>query len=114
MRRSAFLGHPETTPRRRIPNAVTPACEFRHGELRHGRSTAKRLAIQEAAAYGISGVPFFVIEEKYWISGAQPAEVFEGAIAQVWGELHPEPVKKSLLTVPGAADAGACGTEDCD
>ena len=62
--------------------------------------------IQEAAAYGISGVPFFVIEEKYGISGAQPAEVFEGALAQVWDELHPEPVNRSLLTVPGAAATG--------
>jgi len=70
--------------------------------------------IQEAAAYGISGVPFFVIEEKYGISGAQPAEVFAGALAQVWAELHPEPVKKALLTVPGAADADACGPEGCD
>ena len=70
--------------------------------------------IQEAAAYGISGVPYFVIEEKYGISGAQPAEVFESALAQVWDELHPEPVTKSLLTVPGAADADACGPEGCD
>ena len=70
--------------------------------------------IQEAAAYGISGVPYFVFEEKYGISGAQPAEVFEGALAQVWDELHPEPAKKSLITVPGAADADACGPEGCD
>ncbi len=70
--------------------------------------------IQEAAAYGISGVPYFVIEEKYGISGAQPAEVFEGALAQVWDELHPERVRTSLLTVPGAADADACGPEGCD
>jgi predicted DsbA family dithiol-disulfide isomerase len=70
--------------------------------------------IQEAAAYGISGVPYFVFEEKYGISGAQPAEVFEGALAQVWDELHPEPQKKSLITVPGAADAEACGPEGCD
>jgi predicted DsbA family dithiol-disulfide isomerase len=70
--------------------------------------------IQEAAAYGIRGVPYFVIEEKYGISGAQPAEVFEAALAQVWDELHPEPVRKSLLTVPGAADADACGPEGCE
>ncbi len=70
--------------------------------------------IQEAAAYRISGVPYFVFAEKYGVSGAQPAEVFEGALAQVWDELHPERVKKSLLTVPGAADADACGPEGCD
>jgi predicted DsbA family dithiol-disulfide isomerase len=70
--------------------------------------------IQEAVAYGISGVPYFVFDEKYGVSGAQPAEVFEGALAQVWDELHPQPAKKSLLTVPGAADADACGPEGCD
>ena len=70
--------------------------------------------ILEAAAYGISGVPYFVFEEKYGISGAQPAEVFESALAQVWDELHPERVQKALLTVPGAADADACGPEGCD
>ena len=70
--------------------------------------------IQEATAYGIHGVPYFVFEEKYGISGAQPAEVFESALAQVWDELHPQPVKKSLITVPGPADADACGPEGCD
>ncbi|MBI4900657.1 MAG: DsbA family oxidoreductase [Actinobacteria bacterium] len=70
--------------------------------------------IEEAGAYGIRGVPFFVFEEKYGVSGAQPAEVFESALAQVWDELHPEPVKRSLVTVPGAADAEACGPEGCN
>ena len=65
--------------------------------------------IQEATAYGIRGVPYFVFEEKYGVSGAQAAEVFESALAQVWEELHPEPVKKSLLTVPGSSEADACG-----
>lgn len=31
---------------------------------------------QQAAAFGASGVPFFVIDRKYGISGAQPDEVF--------------------------------------
>lgn len=69
--------------------------------------------IQEARAYGISGVPYFVFEEKYGISGAQPAEVFEGALTQVWDELHPAP-PRSLITVPGAVDAEVCGPEGCD
>ena len=32
--------------------------------------------IREAAALGCTGVPFFVIDRRYGISGAQPAEVF--------------------------------------
>ena len=35
-----------------------------------------------AAKYGISGVPFFVIDEKIGISGAQPVETFAQALEQ--------------------------------
>lgn len=41
----------------------------------------------DAAAQGIRGVPFFVFGEKYALSGAQPPEVFERALAQAIGEL---------------------------
>ena len=37
-----------------------------------------------AAKLGISGVPFFVIDEKVGISGAQPLEVFAEALQQGW------------------------------
>ncbi|MFB8385779.1 DsbA family protein [Microbacterium sp. NPDC055910] len=40
----------------------------------------------QAAAYGITGVPFFVIDGKYGISGAQPAEAFSQIVRQVWTE----------------------------
>ena len=39
-----------------------------------------------AAAYGIQGVPFFVIDGRYGVSGAQPAGVFAKALAQVAAE----------------------------
>jgi predicted DsbA family dithiol-disulfide isomerase len=42
--------------------------------------------VEQARAYGISGVPFFVIEGKYGVSGAQNAEVFVGAFNQVLEE----------------------------
>ena len=42
--------------------------------------------IAQAVAYGIQGVPFFVIDGKYGVSGAQPAEVFTQALTQVAGE----------------------------
>ncbi len=38
--------------------------------------------IDQARAYGIGGVPFFVIDGRYGISGAQSAETFVGALAQ--------------------------------
>ena len=40
----------------------------------------------QAAAYGIRGVPFFVIDGKYGLSGAQEAEQFVQALAQVQSE----------------------------
>ncbi|MCM3696574.1 DsbA family oxidoreductase [Microbacterium oleivorans] len=40
----------------------------------------------QAQAYGIQGVPFFVIDGKYGVSGAQPAEAFAQIARQVWAE----------------------------
>lgn len=40
----------------------------------------------QATAYGINGVPFFVIDGKYGVSGAQPAEAFTQIVRQVWAE----------------------------
>ena len=42
--------------------------------------------VQQAVAYGIQGVPFYVIDGKYGISGAQPAESFAGALEQALSE----------------------------
>ncbi len=44
--------------------------------------------IDAAAQLGIRGVPFFVLAEKYGVSGAQPAEVFDDVLLQVWEELE--------------------------
>jgi predicted DsbA family dithiol-disulfide isomerase len=42
---------------------------------------------QQAQSFGITGVPFFVLEGKYGISGAQAPEAFLGALQQVQSEL---------------------------
>ena len=42
--------------------------------------------LEQASAYGISGVPFFVIDGRYVVSGAQPPEVLAQAIGQVLAE----------------------------
>lgn len=39
--------------------------------------------ITRAQMLGVSGVPFFLVEGKYGISGAQPADAFAGAFSQV-------------------------------
>ncbi|MEU1200778.1 DsbA family oxidoreductase [Streptomyces sp. NPDC005813] len=63
---------------------------------------------REAAELGANGVPFFVLDRKYGVSGAQPAEVFTQALTQAWGER--EPLK---LIQQGSADAEACGPDGC-
>lgn len=42
--------------------------------------------IDQARAYGITGVPFFVINDKYAVSGAQPEELFVEALNTAWSE----------------------------
>jgi predicted DsbA family dithiol-disulfide isomerase len=39
-----------------------------------------------ATEFGINGVPFFVIDGKYGVSGAQDASTFAQVLEQVWGE----------------------------
>lgn len=46
----------------------------------------------QARAYGITGVPFFVIDAKYGVSGAQPAESLLEVMTKAWQEEHPLPV----------------------
>lgn len=41
--------------------------------------------ITRARMLGVNGVPFFLIDEKYGVSGAQSAEAFAGAFEQVLG-----------------------------
>jgi predicted DsbA family dithiol-disulfide isomerase len=61
---------------------------------------------REAAELGANGVPFFVLDRKYGVSGAQPAEVFAQALEQAWDSRSP-------LQVIDSGDAEACGPDGC-
>ncbi|MFE9168643.1 DsbA family oxidoreductase [Streptomyces kebangsaanensis] len=63
---------------------------------------------REAAQLGATGVPFFVLDRTYGVSGAQPAEVFTRALTQAWGERSP-----LTLLQGGDGDADACGPDGC-
>lgn len=63
--------------------------------------------IQEAGALGVRGVPFFVINSKYAISGAQPSEVFLDALQKAWNEEHP------LITLGGSTEGILCTDDGC-
>lgn len=64
-----------------------------------------------AQQYGISGVPYFVINQKYAISGAQPTETFLGALQQVWKEEFPKTILQDLSTE--SADDTSCIDGNC-
>jgi predicted DsbA family dithiol-disulfide isomerase len=56
----------------------------------------------QAAALGVTAVPFFVFDRRYAVSGAQPSEVFEQALEHAWD--MPQAV---------AAHGAACGPHGC-
>lgn len=62
--------------------------------------------IRQAAAYGASGVPFFVVDGSYGVSGAQPAETFRQVLDRAWADSHP-----TLQPVGG--DGEVCGPDGC-
>jgi predicted DsbA family dithiol-disulfide isomerase len=63
---------------------------------------------RRAARLGITGVPFYVFDEKYGVSGAQPTALFREVIEQVWTESHP-----LMTAVPAADEAATCEGDSC-
>lgn len=64
-----------------------------------------------ARELGVSGVPFFILENKYGISGAQPSEVFEQALTQVWKEIGGDALQ---MMETSSSDGEVCGPEGCN
>jgi predicted DsbA family dithiol-disulfide isomerase len=44
---------------------------------------------RRARAHGISGVPFFVVDRKYGVAGAQPSELLLDVLTRAWAERFP-------------------------
>lgn len=61
----------------------------------------------EAGKLGIQGVPFFVFDRKFSVSGAQAEEVFQIALQQAWDASHP-------FTTIGDDSADACSGDSCE
>lgn len=70
-----------------------------------GDAFADHVRADEAAAeeLDVTGVPFFVLDRRFAVAGAQDTEVFARALDRAWAKAHP-------LEMIG--DAGATG-EDC-
>ncbi|HCU06000.1 MAG TPA: hypothetical protein DIC42_00205 [Holosporales bacterium] len=63
--------------------------------------------ITEGRQIGVQGVPFFVLNRKYGVSGAQQTEYFLNAINQIWQEENP------LQSLDSQDDSQACEHEEC-
>ena len=53
-------------------------------------SEAVRADEQRARLLGINGVPFFAVDERYGISGAQSSDLILSALEQAWSERRPD------------------------
>ncbi len=60
----------------------------------------------EAAAIGVTGVPFFVVDRRYGISGAQPADLLRQVLHRAWAESAP-------LTLVGNGGSAGCEGHSC-
>ncbi|MEY8570191.1 DsbA family oxidoreductase [Brevibacterium linens] len=75
--------------------------------------------ISEARSLGANGVPFFVIDRKYGISGAQPADVFTQALETAWDEgqkltvLAGPPQSAGKDSAEDVAEGAVCGPDGC-
>jgi predicted DsbA family dithiol-disulfide isomerase len=66
--------------------------------------------IAAAQAIGVQGVPFFVFDSKYVVSGAQHVETFVKTLEKVWEEGKFE-IKPTLLNT---TDGDSCGIDGCN
>lgn len=65
---------------------------------------------QEAQSLGVTGVPFFVFDNKYAVSGAQPTDVFLKTLEKSWEEGNFE----TKLKLQNTAGENSCGIDGCE
>jgi predicted DsbA family dithiol-disulfide isomerase len=79
------------------------AAEVKQALETNAHAQAVQQDIDEATALGVRGVPFFVLDRKYAVSGAQPVEVFKQALEGAYTEWKAEKDKNTLTMVDGPA-----------
>ncbi|HET6818718.1 MAG TPA: DsbA family oxidoreductase [Mycobacteriales bacterium] len=72
-------------------------------------SDAVRADEQQAAAYGISGVPFFVVDGKYGVSGAQPADLLLQVLDRAYDDNRP----LTLVEPTAGSNDAVCDDDSC-
>ncbi|WP_343522689.1 DsbA family oxidoreductase [Pedobacter sp.] len=74
---------------------------------------AVRYDIYESQNLGIRGVPYFVMDRKYGISGAQPVQAFTDALTQSFNEWKAAQPKTILTSLNNNNDA-VCDENGCE
>ena len=75
---------------------------------------AVRADERTAQALGATGVPFFVVDETYGLSGAQPPEVFTNVLERAWSETQPAAEPEAQPAGPSAGSPpDACADDAC-
>ena len=85
-------------------------------ELRHvlegGRHVPTvRAQVAEARALGCGGVPFFVFDRAFAVSGAQPVEVFRQALQRAW-DAKPRPAAVTAASADPSCADGTCSVPE--
>ena len=82
------------------------------GEMLYSNDFAEEVRKDQAQAQAmrITGVPFFVINERLAVSGAQPPEVFSQALDTAWSQFEQTHLTEVTTTSDGASCSpdGAC------
>lgn len=87
-----------------VSNAGLDADEARTVLATDRYADAVRADEAQAQAYGISGVPFFVVDGRYGVSGAQPPEMLREVLETAWRERQPVGLVSVGGTAPGCDD----------
>lgn len=91
----------------RLASEVGLDADATRGVLASNAYAAEVRADEERARlFGISAVPYFAIDEKYGVSGAQPPEALLDALRQAWNESSVVPVATSAS--PDGCEDGSC------
>jgi len=70
-----------------------------------------KMDIHEARQIGVQGVPFFVYDRKYAVSGAQPVELFVQTLEKAYSEWQSA---NNSIQIQNTAEGPNCGPEGCE
>lgn len=101
------IGDPQTLVRLAAESGLE-AAEVRAVLTGDRYAEAVRADERQAAAFGATGVPFFVVDRRYAVAGAQSADVLLEVLTTAWTDAHP------LTLVPtSGSPAGGCADGSC-